>query len=219
LPLITLPVSGISIEVPGRNYSLPEGVEYGSQKHRILIYSTIMFTKDGYESVSMRDIASAFGLKPSTLYSHFSDKNEILALSLSLAELVINDYFRIVKRAMESAGTYEDTISAALFMPKNIAYKFGCVMTALVSSMVYKNEEARRIYNRWYLENGKRSMAQELARYRPERAEYVSDVILMSGIQALIIEAQRIFGYEPPMTAKQIMTDLEYCLLKEEKSA
>jgi len=50
----------------------------GTTKEKILHTATMMFAKDGYENVSMRDLADAVGVQASSLYSHFESKREIL---------------------------------------------------------------------------------------------------------------------------------------------
>lgn len=55
-------------------------------RDEILELAVPLFAKDGYDGVSMRDVAAATGLTPAALYYHFSDK-EHLYLSV-----VINDF-------------------------------------------------------------------------------------------------------------------------------
>ncbi|MDR3306055.1 MAG: TetR/AcrR family transcriptional regulator [Clostridiales Family XIII bacterium] len=48
-------------------------------KQIILDAAIVMFSERGYDGVTTRDIARAADLKPSSLYSHFSSKEEILS--------------------------------------------------------------------------------------------------------------------------------------------
>lgn len=47
-------------------------------KNRILTESLALFSKHGYDGVSMRDIAKVIGFRESALYKHYKSKQEIL---------------------------------------------------------------------------------------------------------------------------------------------
>jgi AcrR family transcriptional regulator len=47
-------------------------------EHRILDASTTLFYERGYHATTMRDIASAVGIKAGSLYNHYGGKEEIL---------------------------------------------------------------------------------------------------------------------------------------------
>ena len=46
-------------------------------KERIIEKSLTLFSKRGYNAVTVRDIASAVGIKASSLYNHFENKQNI----------------------------------------------------------------------------------------------------------------------------------------------
>jgi TetR/AcrR family transcriptional regulator, biofilm operon repressor len=47
-------------------------------KERILQAAIDLFAKQGYDAVSMRDLAAAVGIKAASLYKHFASKEELL---------------------------------------------------------------------------------------------------------------------------------------------
>ncbi|MBT1705723.1 TetR/AcrR family transcriptional regulator [Chryseosolibacter indicus] len=53
-----------------------------SIKERILTEASALFAKFGLRSISMDDIARHLGMSKKTIYQHFSDKDEIITLSL-----------------------------------------------------------------------------------------------------------------------------------------
>ncbi|MDR1604836.1 MAG: TetR/AcrR family transcriptional regulator [Gracilibacteraceae bacterium] len=55
-------------------------------KRRIIDRAVQMLSAANYERVTMRDIAAAVGLKPASLYSHFSGKEEILTCIYAMFE-------------------------------------------------------------------------------------------------------------------------------------
>ncbi|MFD2552550.1 TetR/AcrR family transcriptional regulator [Bizionia sediminis] len=58
-----------------------------TRKEEIIKTATKLFKEKGYSAVTMRDIATAMGIKAASLYNHISSKQEILNnIILSLAE-------------------------------------------------------------------------------------------------------------------------------------
>ena len=60
------------------NKSLMHGVTSESTKEKILIVSIRLFSQNGYNEVSVRDISEAVGIKASSIYNHFKSKRAIL---------------------------------------------------------------------------------------------------------------------------------------------
>ena len=54
-------------------------------KDKILSTSIPLFAKDGYDKVSMRQIADSVGIKASSLYYHFSNKEALYLEALTQA--------------------------------------------------------------------------------------------------------------------------------------
>ncbi|MFZ2538232.1 MAG: TetR/AcrR family transcriptional regulator, partial [Oscillospiraceae bacterium] len=48
-----------------------------STKGKIIFKSLNLFSQQGYEGVSMRDIAAAVGIKGASIYNHFKGKEDI----------------------------------------------------------------------------------------------------------------------------------------------
>ena len=66
-----------------------------SNKQKILIAAADLFALKGYTETSIREIASAVGIKGSSIYNHFISKNNIL-------EYMLEDY------AAKNAGVFSD---------------------------------------------------------------------------------------------------------------
>lgn len=59
----------------------------GTRRHDIIKTAAQLFKEKGYSAVTMRDLATAMGMKAASLYNHISSKQDILkAIILSLAE-------------------------------------------------------------------------------------------------------------------------------------
>ena len=58
-----------------------------TRKDEIIITAAKLFKEKGYSAVTMRDLATAMGIKAASLYNHISSKQEILKeIIISLAE-------------------------------------------------------------------------------------------------------------------------------------
>lgn len=59
----------------------------GTRRDEIITTATKLFKEKGYSAVTMRDLATAMGMKAASLYNHINSKQEILkAIIISLAE-------------------------------------------------------------------------------------------------------------------------------------
>lgn len=131
-------------------------------KEKILFEALELFSNNGFEAVSMRDIGAKVGIRESSIYKHYSSKQDILDA--------------IVKRAMEEI----DNILVELDVPnpnvnisvsRYVDMKFEDI-AALCTDMIlkqrkneivakfrklltieqYRNEELRRIYIEVFME-------------------------------------------------------------------
>lgn len=54
-------------------------------KERILMESLDLFSKNGFKEVSMRDIGAAVGIRQSSIYKHYSSKQDIMEAIVKMA--------------------------------------------------------------------------------------------------------------------------------------
>jgi AcrR family transcriptional regulator len=66
-----------------------QGNDQPGTRQKILDTAIDLFSRKGYEAVSMQDIADAVGIRKSSIYSHFKGKDDILqnVLSFFISEL------------------------------------------------------------------------------------------------------------------------------------
>lgn len=75
-----MPLGGIIIKKISKDLKFnTETKSYGQEtKDKIFDVSIELFSKKGFNEVSIRDIAAEVGIKQSSLYNHFTSKDEIL---------------------------------------------------------------------------------------------------------------------------------------------
>lgn len=76
----------------------PAVVDPDATAHRILTEAIQLFATRGYAGTSMRDIASAVGIKAASIYSHFESKEKILEEALSQ---ILYDFHAYIVDAVE----------------------------------------------------------------------------------------------------------------------
>lgn len=76
----------------------------------ILDEAAKLFATRGYDATSMRDIASAVGMLPGSIYYHFPSKDEILATIYAIG---VDEIITAVQAAIEGAEDPWDRLEAA----------------------------------------------------------------------------------------------------------
>lgn len=114
-------------------------------KNKIFEVCVDLFSKKGFEAVSVREIAEKVGIKPSSLYNHYNSKEEILDS--------IFDYFQIeIKKSRKVIENIEENLknksaSDILFehilnLWQNIS-PYIAKMSMIVFMEQFKNERAK----------------------------------------------------------------------------
>ncbi|MEA3492382.1 MAG: TetR/AcrR family transcriptional regulator [Campylobacterota bacterium] len=127
-------------------------------KEKILKISLRLFSTKGYKPTTVRDIASAVGIKQSALYNHFKNKDEILttlidnltssAIARLFADKDPQELYKQGKNLLQSIATTFKLIS---FDKQNEA------LIGLMMQEIYKNPVIRDTYNEYfYQENVKK---------------------------------------------------------------
>ncbi|WP_151734005.1 TetR/AcrR family transcriptional regulator ['Paenibacillus yunnanensis' Narsing Rao et al. 2020] len=122
-----------------------------STKERILAAALDMFSVDGYWTVSIRDIGKAVGIKESSIYYHFKNKEEILHTLLQQAEQVTHQR----KQGFSEALSQVTEIKRELFVAAGVAYLEHYLLEERMYKLILmltlerqRNQEAAAIYHR-----------------------------------------------------------------------
>ena len=82
-------------------------------KDIILNEALNLFSEQGYEGVSMRDIAKAVGIQAPSLYNHFASKEDIFN---SLMDAMTERYHKMAVQNQVPQGSMEDVVGAYVFV-------------------------------------------------------------------------------------------------------
>lgn len=121
-------------------------------KQKILDVALELFAKDGYTSVSIRDICGQVGIKESTVYYHFENKRAIFeALSLRF-QAIATDMMRRLDEAMADVNGADprpfSTVSDAFF-EKYLMDDFCNRFIRLMSLEQMGSEDVQQLYSKW----------------------------------------------------------------------
>jgi len=83
-----------------------------TRKEEIINKATKLFKEKGYSAVTMRDLATAMGIKAASLYNHIQSKQEILStIIIELAEEFTSGMSQIVNSDQSAIQKLENIIS------------------------------------------------------------------------------------------------------------
>ncbi len=90
----------------------PAPMKQESRKQEIVNAAAILFKEKGYSAVTMRDLATAMGIKAASLYNHIQSKQEILStIIIELAEEFTTGMNQIVNSDHSAIQKLENIIS------------------------------------------------------------------------------------------------------------
>lgn len=131
-------------------------------KEKIIYESLNLFSENGYEGVSMRDIAAAVGIKGASIYNHFKGKEDIFhaiiiemakRYDVAAAELRIptGDMEEIAEFYIEITGEGLYTLAQRLilFFLKD---DFACKFRKMLTMEQYRSEIASITYRNYFFE-------------------------------------------------------------------
>lgn len=174
-------------------------------KEKILITALRLFAKDGYEAVSVRDIAQEVGITKGAMYRHYENKRDLF--NSILARMEQNDA-RYAEENGLPAGTAEEMPESYLdispeevvsFSREMFRYwtrdEFASSFRKMLTLEQFRNAEMKTLYQQ-YLVSGP--------------AGYVADLFRSMGVPGAEDEAarstRRCFCFTPYMTRRKIKT-------------
>ena len=161
-------------------------------KERILSTALELFAAEGYEAVSVREIAGALGVTKGALYRHYASKRAIF--ESILARMEARDAEQARAFALPEAGEdcrAVDAAQIAAFSKAMFRYwtqdGFAAQFRRLLTVEQYRSEEMSRLYQQ-YLVSGPIGYVAELfaargvARPREEAARFYAPMFLLYGV-------------------------------------
>ena len=120
-------------------------------KEKILDIALDLFAVHGYMTVSIRDISGAVGIKESSIYAHFKNKEEILQILLQRAE----ELAAAKKDSFNQTLANVFSITCEAFITVGVSYVEGYLTEEKIYKFIQiltlekqRNEKAAELYNK-----------------------------------------------------------------------
>ena len=124
-------------------------------KEKIMDVALHMFSERGYEAVSIRDICGEVGIKESTLYYHFKNKQDILDSLIDkfkkhIGELLghIDEIPQVPSKKTKNSNPATNKIIDSYMMESYLFDPFCNLMIRLMMIEQFHNEEIRELYEK-----------------------------------------------------------------------
>ena len=124
-------------------------------KESILFNALEMFAQTGYNTVSIRDIAGTVGIKESSIYYHFKNKQDILDSIIDRYESHIRNLTDILNTAVIDMDSTEPLTFHAMkdyFFEKYLFDPFCNQVMRLMMIEQFHDEKVQILYNRYLFE-------------------------------------------------------------------
>ena len=91
-----------------------------ARKEEIINTASKLFKEKGFSAVTMRDLATAMGIKAASLYNHINSKQDILkAIIISLAEEFTNGMDKIVHSKLTNIEKLKKIVALHVIITSN----------------------------------------------------------------------------------------------------
>jgi AcrR family transcriptional regulator len=205
-------------EIHGRQYKLPLVDDVSATKERLLMSASIMFARKGYAAVSIRDIARANGLKPSSIYNHFQSKEALWAAVLEHFKKTHLFSFGHLEKLINQARTFEEVLEHLFYEPRRLNnhylnHGFSLITTEQVNDPLAA--EAFHFIFKYSIDFIKKKFDDCVARglVQPFDTQVVASLIMSTVHICIIAKVQEFEGGPVVFQAEKVAADLERFIL------
>lgn len=124
-------------------------------KERILEVSLELFSQRGYSAVSIRDISKSVGIKESSVYYHFENKQNIFDVLLDrFSEIAKGMMNQLETGLTEELNSFSDGINRVsnCFFEQYLMNDFCNKVMRIMFIEQFNNENVRKLYQHWLMD-------------------------------------------------------------------
>ena len=124
-------------------------------KERILEVSLELFSQRGYSAVSIRDICKSVGIKESSVYYHFENKQNIFDVLLDrFSEIAKEMMAQLENGVTEESNSFSDGINRVsnCFFEQYLMNDFCNRVMRIMFIEQFNNENVRKLYQHWLMD-------------------------------------------------------------------
>jgi AcrR family transcriptional regulator len=202
-------------EVLGHSYSVPHSVVLNPTKEKILIDASMLFALNGYDAVSIRDIAEKVGITSGALYNHYDGKGALLDDVLDQAKELHEVYYKHLDECLRYASKFDDVLDIIFLEPVRMRNEYTIYVFSLVITEQVHNKKAGEIYNGDFLGNGIAFMEKWLSKcvergwVKPFDTKTTAHIILNNVLASIVMMLHHNVGNEPAYSPTAALAELK----------
>jgi len=195
-------------EIPGAAYN-------GETQNRILEKATELFALNGFNSVSLRDIAKAVNIKMSSVQYYYKHKETLLKDVLSHFENGYRHYFDWLREENRKAESLEDLLNN-FFNTEFVEMHdpMGCLGMSLILKEQHVNALARELTFTLFYEHSVNCIRDDIDQLikrnilPPANVKMIATLFMLGVMVINDIRLHRYYGNEPPIDYKEIFNSM-----------
>jgi AcrR family transcriptional regulator len=213
--------SEVNYEVFGEVVQLPLFDESSRTKERIVLKSTILFARRGFQAVSIRDIANEIGVKPSSLYNHFSSKEALFDAVVKHAEDLYLLYFKHLDGVLRTATTFSEALDYIFLEPIKMSNAFTCYAFSLVQTEQFRDRRSAMIYTNTFLEYSINFFREwfekfvDMGKCQPFDCRTAATVIMHSVLIGINLRVHEYLSQHSPYSFAEMFSDLKQFIMRQ----
>jgi AcrR family transcriptional regulator len=199
---------------------LPLFEDSSKTKDLIVLESTVLFAKKGFDAVSIRDIAAVIGIKPSSLYNHFDSKEALFDAVIKHAEDLYLLYFQHLDNMMSQANSFSEILDIVFLEPIKMSNTFTCFAFSLVQTEQFRYNRASMIFTNTFLDYSinffKTRFEDCIAKgmCQPFDTKTIAMVIMHSVLVGINLRVHEYLDQHPPYSFAEMFNDLKRFIMR-----
>ena len=206
----------------GEVVDLPLSFEDTSKtKDKIVLESTVLFALRGFQAVSIRDIATQIGVKPSSLYNHFPSKEALFDAVVKHAEDMYLLYFDRLNNEMSKAESFSEALDTVFVEPMKMDNKFTCFAFSLVQTEQFRDRRSAMVYTNTFLEYSINFFRDWFDKFiergwaKPFDTRTAASVIMNSVLVGINLRVHEIVNHHEPYSFAEMFSDLKQFIMRQ----
>ena len=208
------------LEVIGKVSQLPiEGNVYRTKTH-IIYEATLLFAKNGYAAVSVRDIVENVGITPGALYNHFPSKEALWLQILSLSEEIYKLFFSDLEKKIGKAEDLNEALELFFEEPLKEKNSFACYAISMVMNEKIHDKNAARVYSDTFFRVGTTKLRENFDRFIRDGkigefdTENASLIVLSLLLRSIDNIVQQTMGMDTPFENEALLSAAKCCAIR-----
>ena len=211
----------LKYKIFGEIITLPLFDDSSKTKEMIVLESTILFAKCGFDAVSIRDIASQIGVKPSSLYNHFQSKEALFDAVVKHAEDLYLLYFKHLDETLATARSFSEALDIIFLEPIKMSNSFTCYAFSLIQTEQFRDRRSAMVYTNTFLDYSINFLRNWFETFvdkglaQPFDCKTAATVVMHSVLIGINLRVHEYLNQHPPYSFAEMFSDLKQFIMRQ----